>query len=156
MRQLVLAYRAPDDIHQGVPEPVLPDHVVARAAFLQLVRGLCIRFLNDDSKPFHILVDQIERVWSNDQDSDAMVVGLFLASKHIRQFFNFVICTLFVRTDIYEKLQFQDRDKFRGDEFHIEWDKQKLIELIGARASVSIGHAINRRSVVRCIFCQDW
>lgn len=108
--------------------------------------------ISAESKPFHVLVDQIERVWSNDRDSDAMVVGLFLASKHIRQYFDFIICTLFVRTDIYEKLQFQDRDKFRGDEFHIEWDKHKLIELITARAAASCERKITPNELWGGIF----
>lgn len=108
--------------------------------------------LDAESEPFHILVDQIEKVWSNDRESDAMVVGLLLASKHIRRIFEFVICTLFVRTDIYEKLQFQDRDHFRGDEFHIDWDKQTLLELILARATASCGRQVNENELWESIF----
>jgi hypothetical protein len=94
-------------------------------------------------RPFHLLVDQIEKVWSNDRESDSMVVGLLLAAKEIKKRFEFVLCTVFLRTDIYEQLQFQDRDKFRGDEFHIDWDEERLVELIFARAEASLGQEIS-------------
>lgn len=93
--------------------------------------------LTEQDKPFHLLVDQIEKVWSNDVESDAMVVGLLQASKEVRSKLDWVRCTVFLRADIYEKLQFQDRDKFRGDEFHIDWDAKQLINLIEARAKAS-------------------
>ena len=107
---------------------------------------------NEQSDPFYLLVDQIERIWSNDRESDSTVVGLFLASKHIRQKFDFVICTLFMRTDIYEKLQFADRDKFRGDEFHIDWDAPKLLELILARATASCGNSVTSKTLWKDVF----
>ena len=97
--------------------------------------------LTDESQSFHVLVDQVEKVWSNDRESDSMVVGLLLAAKEVRERFEFVKCTVFLRTDIYEQLSFQDRDKFRGDEFHIEWDESRLQELILARAQASLGFA---------------
>ena len=98
-----------------------------------------LNYGNEIDSRFHLLVDQIEKVWSNDRESDSMVVGLLLASKAIQKSFEFVDCTVFLRTDIYEQLQFQDRDKLRGDEFHIDWDENSLLELILARASASLG-----------------
>jgi hypothetical protein len=72
-----------------------------------------------------------------------MVVGLLLAAKAIQSSFDFVICTVFLRTDIYEQLQFQDRDKLRGDEFHIDWDEHSLADLILTRAEASLGSQPN-------------
>ena len=109
---------------------VVEAHLNAAAAALGLV---------GTDHPFHVLVDQIERVWSNDRESDAMVVGLLLAAKDLHRHFDFVICTVFLRTDIYEQLQFPDRDKLRGDEFHIDWDEEHLTDLISARAQASLG-----------------
>ena len=86
---------------------------------------------------FHILVDQIEKVWSDNQESDAMVVGLLQAGKEAQGRLGAVLCTVFLRTDIYEKLQFADRDKFRGDEFRIDWTKDSLTQLVVARARAS-------------------
>ena len=104
------------------------------------------------AKPFHLLVDQIERVWSNDRESDAMVVGLLLAAKELHKRFDFVVCTVFLRTDIYEQLQFQDRDKLRGDEFHIDWDEEHLLDLISARAHASLGFSITDENLWEELF----
>jgi hypothetical protein len=112
---------------------VIESHLNAAAAALGLTGG---------KKPFHLLVDQIEKVWSNDRESDSMVVGLLLAAKELHKRFDFVLCTVFLKTDIYEQLQFQDRDKLRGDEFHIDWDEDHLLELISARAQASLGFPI--------------
>lgn len=108
--------------------------------------------LNEHSEPLHLLVDQIEKIWSNDRDSDSMVVGLLIASGAIQQKFNFVRTTIFLRTDIYAALQFQDRDKLRGEEFHIDWTEDKLLELILARARASSNGAIDVQELWTEIF----
>jgi energy-coupling factor transporter ATP-binding protein EcfA2 len=122
---------------------LIENHLVAAAEALQII---------NQNINYHLLVDQIEKIWSNDRDSDLMVVGLLLASKHVRQKFNFVICTVFLRTDIYEKLQFQDRDKFRGDEFHIDWHATHLLDLILARAQASCGAKVTPKNLWMEIF----
>lgn len=108
--------------------------------------------LKGTSKPLHLLVDQIEKVWSNDRESDAMVVGLLLAAKELHKRFEFVVCTVFLWTDIYEQLQFQDRDKLRGDEFHIDWDEEHLLDLISARAQASLGSPISDEALWHGLF----
>lgn len=110
--------------------------------------------LADQNICFHLLVDQIEKVWSNDIESDAMVVGLLQASKDVRARLDWIRCTVFLRADIYEKLQFQDRDKFRGDEFHIDWNAKQLSELIEARAAAS-DPAINASLLWSTIFPKE-
>jgi hypothetical protein len=86
-----------------------------------------------------LLVDQLEKVWSNDADSDAMVTGLLLASKHIASTFDPVNCVVFLRSDIYDLLEFQDSDKFRGAEMRIDWRREALLDLVQVRAQISAG-----------------
>ncbi len=88
---------------------------------------------------FYLLIDQIEKIWSNDSGSDTLVIGLLRAAKHFQSKFDFVNCSVFLRIDIYEKLDFKERDKLRGDEFPIRWDRSRLIDLIEARAVASMG-----------------
>jgi hypothetical protein len=91
-------------------------------------------------KKLILLVDQVEKVWSNDRNSDLMVIGLLLASKHIsNSFTENVNCIVFLRLDIYDLLQFQNRDYFRTDEIHIAWDTNALLNLAHARSQASIG-----------------
>lgn len=103
--------------------------------------GRAIRDLNCSSehKSFLVLVDQLEKVWSNDVNSDDMVIGLLTASKHISSRFPNVRCVVCIRSDIYDALQFPERDKFRGDEMRIEWSAAALVDMLVARAEASVG-----------------
>lgn len=103
--------------------------------------GRAIRDLHCPSEhgPFLVLVDQLEKVWSNDSNSDDTVVGLLTASKHVSSRFPNVRCVVCIRSDIYDALQFPERDKFRGDEMRIEWSAALLIDMLRARAYASVG-----------------
>jgi hypothetical protein len=46
---------------------------------------------------FHLLIDQVERIWSNDQSSDDLVIGLLLAAKHVQAAYSFIVCLVFLR-----------------------------------------------------------
>jgi hypothetical protein len=89
-----------------------------------------------------LLVDQVEKVWNDDPQSDRMVTGLLLASKHVAAEFPPSRCAVFLRADIYELLRFTERDKFRGDEIWIEWTDRGLETLVATRAAVSVGRAV--------------
>ncbi|GIG93376.1 P-loop ATPase, Sll1717 family [Plantactinospora endophytica] len=89
--------------------------------------------------PFLVLVDQLEKVWSNDVNSDDMIIGLLTAAKHLAGRFRGVRCVVCIRSDIYDALQFFDRDKFRGDEMRIEWTPEALVNMLVARAEASLG-----------------
>lgn len=99
-----------------------------------------------------LLVDQLEQVWSNDPQSDAMVTGLLLAAKHMSSKFPGVRCVVFLRTDIYDALQFSERDKFRGDEMRIDWTADSLLDLALARARASLGRQVSAEELWRRIF----
>jgi hypothetical protein len=92
----------------------------------------------DDHPRLLILVDQIEDVWSNDAESDRLVVGLLRAARDVSATFRRVECVLFLRRDIYELLQFADKDKFRGEELHVDWSADRLLELALVRARASL------------------
>jgi hypothetical protein len=91
-------------------------------------------------KPFVILVDQLEQVWSGDADSNAMVRGLLLAGQHVAgtTYGGALRCVLFLRSDIYDSLIFSEGDKFRGDEMRIDWTADELCEVALTRARASL------------------
>jgi energy-coupling factor transporter ATP-binding protein EcfA2 len=92
-------------------------------------------------EPFLILVDQIEQVWSGDADSSAMVKGLLLAGHHVAgtTYGGALRCVLFLRSDIYDALDFGEGDKFHGDEMRISWTAPQLGEMALLRARTSLG-----------------
>ncbi|MBD2439974.1 P-loop ATPase, Sll1717 family [Nostoc sp. FACHB-110] len=87
---------------------------------------------------FFLLVDKVDEIWDDDPSSNEMVIGLLMASKEINQMCNSVSCSVFLRTDIYEQLQFFDKDKLRGDEVPVVWTSETLPEIILERARVSL------------------
>jgi hypothetical protein len=94
--------------------------------------------------PLLILVDQLEQVWSSDPDSDDLVIGLLLASKQIaRTYRGAVRCLLFIRSDIYDALRFDDADKFHSDEMRIAWTTDKLKDIALLRAQASLGQSLS-------------
>jgi hypothetical protein len=143
-------------IKVGINEESAPEGVRASGQLdvLEANIKLSLDELNctDGHPPLVLLIDQIDKVWSNDRDSDAMVVGLLQAAKHVSSAFRQVRCAVFLRTDIYDFLQFNDRDKFHGDEMHIDWTPDRLLELVRARASVSIGREVTRDELWGRIF----
>lgn len=130
---------------------ILADERLQRLE-VQLASAAAALGLAEDSKPFHLLIDQIELIWSNDRNADAMVVSLLQVAKDIRQRFPFVVCTVFLRTDIYDALNFPERDKFRTEEFRIHWDESKLIDLVETRARVSSGTPFKDKELWQRVF----
>jgi hypothetical protein len=88
------------------------------------------------ARPFMVVVDQVERIWGNDRSSDLMVIGLLLA-RDLKM--DYVRPVFFLRTDIYELLQFDDRDKLRSEEFLISWNADRLVRLLERRCAASLG-----------------
>ena len=86
-----------------------------------------------------LLVDRLEELWANDPDSDAMIIGLLLAAKQLPQRFEGVRCVVFLRSDIYDLLEFGERDKLHGEEMRIDWNRSALRELLRTRAASSLG-----------------
>lgn len=104
-------------------------------------------------EPLLLLVDQLEKVWSADEDSAAMVVGLLLASKAVTEKFGAAVrCVLFLRADIYDALDFSESDWFHSDEMRIGWTAEDLQALAVARASASLGRPVSREEMWGEIF----
>lgn len=90
-----------------------------------------------------LLVDQLEDVWSDHDESDTLVVGLLHANRNVASSFPGVSCVIFLRSDIYDPLQFTDKDKQHTDEKRVDWNAARLLELIHTRAEVSLGRKIS-------------
>ena len=94
-----------------------------------------------DEKPFYIVVDQVEKVWSNDASSEHLVIGVLLAKKHFATR-PYLRCIVSLRTDIYDFIKFAERDKHRSDELRIDWSKEQIKNLLVERAASSLGERL--------------
>lgn len=80
-----------------------------------------------------MLADGLEQLWSADAWSGALVAGLLVAAQYVTLTFRGVDCVVFIRTDIYERVQFPQKNRFRGEEQRISWTTGGLRELIEKR-----------------------
>ncbi len=99
-----------------------------------------------------LLIDQIESVWNNDPESDDVVIGLLLAAKQVPQRFPGVRCCVFLRTDIYDQLQFTERDKLRGEEMRIDWSPWALHDLLVQRIRASLAAGLPAEQLWDAVF----
>jgi hypothetical protein len=103
--------------------------------------------------PLLFLVDQLEQVWTTDPDSRALVTGLLLAAKQLTsEYGRAARCVLFLRSDIYDTLNFTDGDKFRSEELRISWSKQGLRELALARVRACLARQVPDHELWSTIF----
>ncbi|WP_051808362.1 P-loop ATPase, Sll1717 family [Actinoplanes subtropicus] len=99
-----------------------------------------------------VLIDQIESVWNNDSESDDVVTGLLMAAKQVPQRFPGVRCCVFLRTDIYDQLQFTERDKLRGEEMRIDWTPWALHDLLVQRIRASLAAGLPAEQLWDAVF----
>lgn len=96
-----------------------------------------------DHGPLLVMVDQLEQVWSDEPDTEALVIGLLLAGKHAALTYGGALrCVFFLRSDIYDTLDFSDADKFHSDEIRLSWTVGLLHDLTLVRAGVSLGRRL--------------
>ncbi len=104
---------------------------------LDEIPDMIVEALHSLNKPIYILVDQVDEVWEPSKESQALVVGLLRAAKEIHEQISTVHVITFLRSDIFDALQFHDSDKFHSSEERIVWDKNDLQSLIALRARTS-------------------
>jgi hypothetical protein len=117
-----------------------------------LERGVAAAFADlgcaQTHSPLLFLVDQLEQVWTIDPDSHAMITGLLLAAKHVTDEYDKAVrWALFLRSDIYDTLNFSDGDKFHSDEVRITWTRAGLRDLALARASASLERSLTHEQL---------
>lgn len=102
-----------------------------------------IIFRTMSNKLYFILFDKLDDGWDASDEFKSSMVGLLKASrdlniesknanKHLR-------VIVFLRSDIYDVLQYNDKNKAFADIELLRWDKEKLVTLINKRIAFSLG-----------------
>lgn len=124
---------------------------------LQVIEGFIKKAITDlacgpDHARILLLIDEVEDVWSNDPQSNQLVIGLLHATRRVASTFPRVACVTFLRSDIYDLLKFADKDKMHSDELRVDWDKDRLLELALLRASASLEETLTPEDLWYRIF----
>ena len=110
--------------------PVTPE--VADALFDLIAE--CTRVV-----PVIVLLDRLDEEWDGSPRAHKLLVGLLMAAKEINDRFagppgkRQVRVLLFLRSDIYDALRYDDKDKHRSSEQHLVWTADTLHELVTRR-----------------------
>jgi hypothetical protein len=86
-----------------------------------------------------ILIDRLDDSWDASQESINIIIGLLKASNLINTALSGkVIVTVFLRSDIYDNLFFDDQDKLRQYEELLLWNEEDLQTIVTERIRVSL------------------
>jgi hypothetical protein len=118
-------------------QPVTPAIIRALFDTLGLVSG---------SVPILIALDRLDDSWDGSQQSRSLLIGLLKAIKDINDSFDLgleknhgIRAVTFLRSDIYDSLSFDDKDKHRPTEQNIVWTGKELAEMVQRRLPPSVG-----------------
>ncbi|GAA1626632.1 P-loop ATPase, Sll1717 family [Actinoplanes couchii] len=86
------------------------------------------------------MLDQLDESWDGSQEKKQLLVGLIKAVKRVNDDFGWrndpiqgVRAVAFLRTDIYDSLDFDDKDKVRDTVHEIRWGNDELKHMLESR-----------------------
>lgn len=98
-----------------------------------------LQYLNHQQ--IYILIDKVDEVWDDTEESKRMISGLLRAVASVNESLENVGSVVFLRSDIYDVLKFHDVDKYNSQTEFISWSKSNLRELLENRIRFSAGES---------------
>jgi hypothetical protein len=96
-----------------------------------------------------ILIDRLDDSWDASQESRYLIIGLLKAANELNATFaGRTTVTVFLRSDIYDNLFFDDQDKLRQYEETLYWNSDDLKAVVCERVRVSLSLAEPDNNVV--------
>jgi hypothetical protein len=105
-------------------------------------------------KQVRILIDRLDDSWDASEKSQHLIIGLLKAANELNAAFaGKIIVTVFLRSDIYDNLFFDDQDKLRQYEETLYWNLDDLKAVVCERVRVSLDiRGINNDEVWENLF----
>jgi hypothetical protein len=98
------------------------------------------------SHPVVIKVDRLDDGWDASSDSQALIVGELKAARAVNQLLHRsgmpAPVITFLRSDIYETVKFNDKNKMATSIERLDWTDQRLMEILTRRIVRSLGVAV--------------
>jgi hypothetical protein len=92
-------------------------------------------------KKYYLIFDQLDAGWDASAESKNLLIGLILAARDLnrtaRDKSKQVRVLIFLRTDIYESLRFEDKNKLSGSLVELKWDESYLKQMVEKRIASS-------------------
>jgi hypothetical protein len=94
-------------------------------------------------KYYFILFDKLDDGWNASEDCKLSMIGLLRGARDLnvesKKVNKHLRAIPFLRSDIYDVLQYNDKNKAYADIEFLRWDEQKLVTLINKRIAFSLG-----------------
>lgn len=91
------------------------------------------------TQPVRVLIDRLDDSWDASPESQHLIVGLLKAANDLNNIFrDRLTITVFLRSDIYGGLLFDDQDKLRQYEETLTWTPDELKSVISERVRFSL------------------
>ena len=88
------------------------------------------------TSPITVLLDRLDDAWGGSEESLRLIVGAVRASRHFAARFSQsgpAPVVVFLRTDLWEKLTFNDKNKSGQVTIYLDWRKEELAEVVARR-----------------------
>lgn len=110
-----------------------------------------------DKYPISLKLDRLDDGWDASADSKAMLVGIIKAARDLNLRLSrpqkSAPILVFLRSDIFNELQFNDKNKISADIEYLDWTDNSLISVIEARIGTSLG--VKRSDSFWKVFSRD-
>lgn len=97
---------------------------------------------NYSQSPFTITLDRLDDGWDASDSSKLLLVGVLKAAREFNQALAVrgepPAIIVFLRSDIFNDLQFNDKNKMTSDIEYLDWTDEKLIDVIETRIGKSL------------------
>ncbi|MGP5715841.1 P-loop ATPase, Sll1717 family [Brachybacterium tyrofermentans] len=87
-------------------------------------------------RPMSALIDRLDDAWDGTTESLELIAGAVKAARHYSQIFSnadMAPVVVFLRSDLWEEIRFNDKNKFSQDMLRLDWDRESLKQVIDAR-----------------------
>lgn len=102
-----------------------------------------VQSLLTDRRFYFVLFDKLDDGWDNSPDFKSSIVGLLRAARDLnieaQKRRKLLRCVVFLRSDIYDSLQYNDKNKAFSDIELLAWNEKSLQSLINKRIERSLG-----------------
>ncbi len=110
-------------------------------ASTDLIEELVLRLLGN--RYYFVLFDKLDDGWDNSADFKSSIVGLLRAARDLnidsQKQKKLLRCVVFLRSDIYDSIQYNDKNKAFSDIELLAWNEKSLQSLINKRIEKSLG-----------------
>ena len=130
------------DFELGADEGEDPSQRLVRSInFLNLALQDHVLAILSREKSYYLLFDQLDLGWDGTEETKQLLTGLIIATRDVMRAAEKagkrVRVVLFLRSDIYESLRFEDKNKLSPSVVELRWNERRLKQLVSKRIEAS-------------------